>query len=94
MEKKIRRPRLLPSQTRLLLVVYKSNPKPGNELRKKLSKEFNIPMRTVQIWFQNRRAKDKRTREKAPEEKDSAVSSPSVAFSYEEYYNGFLEEHY
>ncbi|EHY64620.1 hypothetical protein NEAUS04_2551 [Nematocida ausubeli] len=98
MDKKIKRPRLTTTQTKFLSAVYEQNQKPNNILRKEISKDFNIPIRTVQIWFQNKRAKDKRLRQNKtdininiqPDTDDKHITITS----YDEYYNSFIEENY
>ena len=39
---------------------YQSSPKPARHVREKLSNDTGLDMRVVQVWFQNRRAKEKR----------------------------------
>ncbi|KAJ1933715.1 hypothetical protein EC988_009030, partial [Linderina pennispora] len=55
-----KRHRLRPDQTRRLLEVFDKTTKPDSEMRKALGKQLDMAPRTVQIWFQNRRAKLKR----------------------------------
>ncbi|KER19278.1 hypothetical protein T265_11894 [Opisthorchis viverrini] len=40
--------------------VYESNPRPSKEAREKLANELGVPLRVVQVWFQNQRARDRR----------------------------------
>lgn len=47
------------NQLRLLTETYQSNKRPSRSLRKKMSAESGLSVRTIQIWFQNRRAKDR-----------------------------------
>ena len=41
---------------------YNNSVKPARQVREKLSAETGLDMRVVQVWFQNRRAKEKRLR--------------------------------
>ncbi|KAJ1951801.1 hypothetical protein EC988_003900, partial [Linderina pennispora] len=54
--------------------VFKDDPKPVAEIRKVLSDELGMTTREVQIWFQNRRAKQK-NQVKKPE--DTVAEQPS-----------------
>lgn len=55
-----RRRRLLPHETRILLTVFEQNPRPNVAVRDRLAHVLNVSPRTIQIWFQNRRAKLRR----------------------------------
>ncbi|EIJ87506.1 hypothetical protein NEPAR06_0087 [Nematocida parisii] len=98
MDKKIKRPRLTTAQTKLLSIVYQQNPRPSNDLRCKLASDFNIPIRTVQIWFQNRRAKDRKyntlVSSSESELSEKAPNKAASASTYDEYYRLFIEENY
>ena len=47
------------SQFKVLEATFKENAKPNATMRKNLSQQLDMPLRAVQIWFQNRRAKAK-----------------------------------
>ncbi|CAF4194012.1 unnamed protein product [Rotaria magnacalcarata] len=47
-------------QLEVLKQVYNTSPKPARNLRASLATEIGLDMRVVQVWFQNRRAKEKR----------------------------------
>ncbi|CAF0947776.1 unnamed protein product [Adineta ricciae] len=57
-----KRPRTTISQKQLdvLRQVYITTPKPPRHLRESLAIDTGLDMRVVQVWFQNRRAKEKR----------------------------------
>ena len=48
-------------QLEVLRKSYNQTPKPSRHTREQISAETGLDMRVVQVWFQNRRAKDKRT---------------------------------
>ena len=51
-------------QLNALKIAYCSSPKPTLQERERISNETGLEMRVVQVWFQNRRAKDKRINNK------------------------------
>ncbi|KAI6032865.1 homeobox domain-containing protein [Pisolithus orientalis] len=53
------------SQLKVLEEVYRKDTKPNAAIRKKLAAELDMLPRAVQVWFQNRRAKDKQLRKRA-----------------------------
>ena len=59
-----KRPRTTISQKQLeiLKTAYCISPKPSRHVRQELSDKTGLDMRVVQVWFQNKRAKDKRTK--------------------------------
>jgi hypothetical protein len=59
-----KRPRTTISQKQLeaLKAIYVDCQKPSRTVRKQLSEETGLDMRVVQVWFQNKRAKDKRSK--------------------------------
>ncbi|GAA5844688.1 hypothetical protein JCM9279_002882 [Rhodotorula babjevae] len=66
------RRRTSPPQLRVLEYHFDRNPKPDVSLRRALSEQLDMTPREVQVWFQNRRAKVKKLREKA--EREAAAS--------------------
>ncbi|CAH8482037.1 unnamed protein product [Schistosoma bovis] len=62
-----KRPRTTISAKQLeaLKRVYGESPKPVRHIREQLSEETGLDMRVVQVWFQNRRAKEKRLKKDA-----------------------------
>lgn len=57
-----RRHRTSAEQLRVLEMTYAGNKVPNQELRKDLATQLGMTNRRVQIWFQNKRAKEKRLR--------------------------------
>jgi hypothetical protein len=56
-----RRNRLAAEETEYLNSLFLLNPKPNRHERQKIASKLDMSERTVQIWFQNRRAKVKRS---------------------------------
>ena len=56
---KPKRKRMSEDQTRTLMNAFSHTPKPSATLRMKLAVELGLTARAVQIWFQNRRARQK-----------------------------------
>ncbi|RWS15332.1 LIM/homeobox protein Lhx3-like isoform X2 [Dinothrombium tinctorium] len=52
-------------QLETLKNAYNSSPKPARHVREQLSHDTGLDMRVVQVWFQNRRAKEKRLKKDA-----------------------------
>lgn len=44
----------------MLNQIFSNNPKPSKHARAKLSLETGLSMRVIQVWFQNRRSKERR----------------------------------
>lgn len=57
-----KRPRttITPKQLDVLVAAYNASPKPSRQVREQVAAETGLDMRVVQVWFQNRRAKNKR----------------------------------
>lgn len=64
----MKRPRttITAKQLETLKTAYEKSPKPARHVREQLSTETGLDMRVVQVWFQNRRAKEKRLKKEAP----------------------------
>ena len=62
-----KRPRTTISAKQLdvLKQAYNNSSKPPRHIREQLAAETNLDMRVVQVWFQNRRAKEKRLKKDA-----------------------------
>ncbi|XP_037083340.1 LIM/homeobox protein Lhx3-like [Pollicipes pollicipes] len=62
-----KRPRttITAKQLETLKVAYNNSSKPARHVREQLSQETGLDMRVVQVWFQNRRAKEKRLKKDA-----------------------------
>ncbi|CBY10605.1 unnamed protein product [Oikopleura dioica] len=63
----IKRPRttITAKQLDVLKQAYQQSSKPARHVRESLSTETGLDMRVVQVWFQNRRAKEKRLKKEA-----------------------------
>jgi hypothetical protein len=56
-----KRTHLKPSQVASLQESFTANPLPDSSVRSKLARDLSVTERTIQIWFQNRRAKARKT---------------------------------
>ncbi|KAJ2449661.1 hypothetical protein EV183_004771 [Coemansia sp. RSA 2336] len=72
------RRRTTKEQLALLEGTFKSTPKPSSEVRKALASKLCMTAREVQIWFQNRRAKQKNMMLRASTAARSAESASST----------------
>ncbi|GAA5901372.1 hypothetical protein JCM6882_007759 [Rhodosporidiobolus microsporus] len=77
------RRRTSPPQLKILEYHFEINSKPDVTLRKALSEQLDMTPREVQVWFQNRRAKVKKLREKA--EREAAAAAEEAARKGEVY---------
>jgi len=58
-----KRQRISSEQSEILEEVYKQKRSPGPNLRNQLATQLQMTPRRVQIWFQNKRAREKRSKE-------------------------------
>ncbi|KAJ9057703.1 hypothetical protein DSO57_1020038 [Entomophthora muscae] len=56
-----KRTRTTPEQLEALETIFQCTSKPAMQVRKELSIKLDMPLRNIQVWFQNRRAKAKST---------------------------------
>ncbi|CAB4478883.1 uncharacterized protein OCT59_025992 [Rhizophagus irregularis] len=54
-----KRIRTTPEQLALLEDTFKTNPSPNSKIREAIAEKLNMSERSIQVWFQNRRAKMK-----------------------------------
>ncbi|KAH9392621.1 LIM/homeobox protein Lhx3 [Tyrophagus putrescentiae] len=82
-ESSSKRPRttITAKQLETLKIAYNNSPKPARHIREQLSHDTGLDMRVVQVWFQNRRAKEKRLKKDAHSSK-SPNSSNSLSTSH------------
>ncbi|KAL0117153.1 hypothetical protein PUN28_010177 [Cardiocondyla obscurior] len=50
-------------QLEILKTAFSSTPKPTRHIREQLAKETGLPMRVIQVWFQNKRSKERRLKQ-------------------------------
>ncbi|KAF2351750.1 Homeobox domain [Trinorchestia longiramus] len=50
-------------QLEVLKNAFNKTPKPTRHIREQLTKETGLPMRVVQVWFQNKRSKERRMKQ-------------------------------
>lgn len=75
MEKK-EKLRLSTTQKKFLVLVFKHNPRPCTLLRAQIAKDFKMSPKSVQIWFQNKRAKENREKKRCKEADANSVMDP------------------
>ena len=59
-------------QLEALKATFAATPKPSRNIREKLAQETGLNMRVIQVWFQNRRSKERRL-------KQQGASQPSAS---------------
>ncbi|XP_044577613.1 LIM/homeobox protein Lhx5-like isoform X5 [Cotesia glomerata] len=50
-------------QLEILKTAFSATPKPTRHIREQLAKETSLPMRVIQVWFQNKRSKERRLKQ-------------------------------
>ncbi|XP_052122328.1 LIM/homeobox protein Lhx1 [Frankliniella occidentalis] len=50
-------------QLDILKTAFSQTPKPTRHIREQLAKETGLPMRVIQVWFQNKRSKERRLKQ-------------------------------
>lgn len=60
---KRKRTKLSEEQLSILEESYRMNHHPSSDIKETMASKIGIPVKNVQIWFQNRRAKDKSIKE-------------------------------
>ncbi|KAH9060385.1 homeobox domain-containing protein [Lactarius deliciosus] len=73
------RKRTTPAQLEILEGVFVTDKKPNAPRRKELAKKLKMSPREVQVWFQNRRAKEKKAHGKFLPTGSSPISPPTSA---------------
>lgn len=81
-QKNQKRQRATQDQLSLLEVEFNKNPTPTATVRERIAQEINMTERSVQIWFQNRRAKIKMLAKKSIETGEDCDAIPE---SYRQY---------
>jgi hypothetical protein len=73
-----KRTHLKPSQVTVLQESFNNNPLPDSSVRSRLARELDVTERTIQIWFQNRRAKARKVEALGSFPTISTSSNPSL----------------
>ncbi|KAI8884145.1 homeobox-domain-containing protein, partial [Backusella circina FSU 941] len=76
-----KRTRTTPQQLEILEKSFTVNPSPNHRIREQLSLQLGMPERSIQIWFQNRRAKVKNQAKRSAQMKDSLALQQKYAAS-------------
>ncbi|KAK4048181.1 hypothetical protein OIV83_004886 [Microbotryomycetes sp. JL201] len=72
------RRRTTTEQLKILETHFDRNHKPDINLRKALAERLDMTPREIQVWFQNRRAKIKKLREKAEKAESMSIGQPML----------------
>jgi len=81
-QKNNKRQRATPDQLATLESEFNKNPTPTAQVRERIAEEINMTERSVQIWFQNRRAKIKMLAKKSLENGEDMDSIPESMRQY------------
>ena len=75
-----KRPRttITAKQLEVLRASYNTSSKPSRHVREQLAQETGLDMRVVQVWFQNRRAKDKRQKKEDGDTMSPTATTPGA----------------
>lgn len=75
-----KRPRttITAKQLEILRASYTASSKPSRHVREQLAQETGLDMRVVQVWFQNRRAKDKRQKKEDGDTMSPTATTPGA----------------
>ncbi|KAI5189563.1 hypothetical protein NECID01_0586 [Nematocida sp. AWRm77] len=85
------------TQSQFLSLLFSRNANPSSSLRKQIAEEFGMSPRSVQVWFQNRRAKEKKARKEEAVENIPPVLRNETPFldaesaNYIEYFSMFSQ---
>lgn len=64
-------------QLEALRATFAATPKPSRNIREKLAQETGLNMRVIQVWFQNRRSKERRLKQSGGQTQASRTNRPS-----------------
>lgn len=94
-------------QLEMLKNIFQQNPKPTRLIREQLAKDTNLSMRVIQVWFQNKRSKEKRMHQlrfmssgytRTPMHHPGMFPPPPNAVSYNynhaSYFQGYQDQEY
>ena len=67
-----------PQQLEVLLETYSREQRPSKPMREELMAKTGLDMKVIQVWFQNRRSKEKRDASYREAMKEEQISPPSL----------------
>lgn len=77
-----KRTRATPEQLAVLEETFVSNTSPNSKVREQLAEKLNMSERSIQIWFQNRRAKVKTIQKRAHQLQEEAMKAQFLATGF------------